>query len=111
MPKRRILFLCSRNKWRSPTAEEVFRDHPGVDVDSAGLNPDAVVPLSPEQLDWADVIMVMENTHRDKLKRRFSSHLRGKRVVVLGIPDDFGFMDEKLVAMLITRCTPHLPPA
>ena len=56
----RILFVCSRNKLRSPTAETIFATHPEVEVDSAGLNDDAVVPLSPEQIEWADLILVME---------------------------------------------------
>ncbi len=59
--KKRILFLCSQNKLRSPTAEAVFADHPKVEVDSAGLNNDAEVPLSEEQVEWADLILVMES--------------------------------------------------
>jgi predicted protein tyrosine phosphatase len=62
---RRILFVCSQNKLRSPTAEAVFANHAAVEVDSAGLNHDAVVPLSPEQIEWADLILVMEKSHRN----------------------------------------------
>jgi predicted protein tyrosine phosphatase len=51
-----LLFICSQNKLRSPTAEAVFAAVPGIDVDSAGLNDDAIVPLSPEQVEWADMI-------------------------------------------------------
>ncbi len=64
-----LLFICSQNKLRSPTAEAVFAEIPVIDVDSAGLNNDAVVPLSPEQVEWADVIFVMEKVHREKLNR------------------------------------------
>ena len=46
-----VLFLCSKNKLRSPTTEAIFSDHPGVEVDSAELNNDAEVPLSEEQVD------------------------------------------------------------
>jgi len=45
---KRILFLCSQNKLRSPTAECIFTDYPGIEVDSAGLNNNAIVPLSDE---------------------------------------------------------------
>ena len=94
------LFICSRNRLRSPTAEQVFATLPGVESDSAGLDHDAVVPLSPEQIDWADIIFVMETSHRSRLNKRFRRHLNGKRVICLGIPDDYGLMDPDLVARL-----------
>ena len=56
----KALFICSANKLRSPTAEHVFSQWPGLEVDSAGLNNDADTPLSPEQIDWADVIFVID---------------------------------------------------
>lgn len=96
----RLLFLCSQNKLRSPTAEQVFSQCPGVECDSAGLHESAEVYLSPEQLQWADVVFVMENAHRSKLQKKFRQHLNGKRVIVLGIPDNYGYMDEALVALL-----------
>lgn len=84
--KKRILFLCSQNKLRSPTAEAVFADHQKVEVDSAGLNKDAEVPLSEEQVEWADLILVMEKEHRNRLNRKSGKALGGKRIVVLNIP-------------------------
>jgi len=106
---RRILFLCSRNKLRSPTAEAVFASHPGIEVDSAGLSPDAVVPLSSEQIEWADLIIVMERVHQQRLNRKFRGSLRGKKVVVLNIPDDYDAMDPALIRLLKARCAPYLP--
>ena len=106
--KKRILFLCSQNKLRSPTAEAVFAEHPAVDVDSAGLNNDAEVPLSEEQVEWADLILVMETTHRNRLNRKFGKSLAGKRVVVLNIPDDYDYMDPVLIGLLKTRCAPYV---
>ena len=41
MALRRVLFLCSRNRLRSPTAEQVFGTWPNLEVDSAGLADDA----------------------------------------------------------------------
>lgn len=105
---RRILFLCSQNKLRSPTAAEVFSACPGVEVDSAGLYPSAVVPLSVEQIEWAEVILVMEVRHRDRLNRKFGSYLKGKRIAVLGIPDDYEFMDSDLIEILQQRCAMYL---
>jgi predicted protein tyrosine phosphatase len=106
--KRRFLFVCSQNRLRSPTAEAIYSEHPSIEVDSAGLNNDADVPLSPEQIEWADVIFVMEKTHRNRLDRKFREHLKGKQVVVLGIPDEYPYMDPDLVRLIKTRCAPYV---
>jgi len=103
------LFICSRNKLRSPTAEAVFAEYPGIDTDSAGLSPDADLILEADQVAWADLILVMEPIHRTRLKKRFGSLLSKKRVVVLGIPDQFSFMDPKLVDRLHAECRRYLP--
>jgi predicted protein tyrosine phosphatase len=106
-----VLFVCSANRLRSPTAEQVFSTWPGIETDSAGISSGASVLLSSEQVDWADVIFVMEKIHRRKLARQFRSHLKGKRVVCLDIPDDYGFMDPVLVRMLEQRVGRFLPQA
>ena len=103
-----LLFICSRNKLRSPTAEAVFDGMPGIDVDSAGLDHDAIVPLAPEQVEWADIIFVMEKPHREKLRRHFKRHLNRQRIIVLGIPDNYACMDPALVEILKRKVTPHL---
>lgn len=96
----RLLFICSQNRLRSPTAEQVFSTWEGLECDSAGLAPDAVASLSTEQVEWADIIFVMEKSHRSKLAKKFKKHLNGKRVIVLGIPDDYEFMQDELVRLL-----------
>jgi predicted protein tyrosine phosphatase len=106
---KRILFLCSQNKLRSPTAEAVFSGNPSIEVDSAGLNNDAEVPLSEEQIRWADLIIVMETSHRNRLNRKFKSALAGKRIAVLNIPDEYDYMDPSLVALLKVRCASYIP--
>ena len=105
---KRVLFVCSRNRLRSPTAERVFAGRPGLEVASAGTAPDADEQVTADLLDWAQLIFVMEKTHRAKLTRRFKAHLRHARIVCLDIPDDYGFMDPSLVALLEERVTPHL---
>jgi predicted protein tyrosine phosphatase len=105
---RNVLFLCSRNRLRSPTAEQVFADWPGIETASAGLAPDADNPLTPELLAWADVVFVMERAHRTKLSSRFAAHLKGKRVVCLDIPDDYDYMQPALVKLLREKVPPHL---
>jgi len=104
----RILFVCSQNKLRSPTAEQVFADWPGIETSSAGTNHDAENPLDAEQIEWADLIVAMERQHRSKIQQRFRS-AKIKRLVVLDIPDDFSFMDERLVQLLQTRMSRFLP--
>ena len=108
MSKLRVLFLCSRNRLRSPTAEQVFRAWPGVEVDSAGLAADADTPLSAEHIDWAGLIVVMEHAHRRRLQSRYARQLKDKRVVVLGIPDDYDFMQPELIELLLRKAGPLL---
>ncbi len=99
----RLLFICGRNRRRSPTAEALFDGVGGLEACSAGLNADANVPLTADLIEWADVVFVMEAAQRAKLSRTFAEHLRGKRVVCLNIPDRFAFMDPKLVRLLRQR--------
>lgn len=106
-----ILFICSQNRLRSPTAEQVFADYPGLEVSSAGTNNDAENPLTSELVSWADVIVVMEKQHRAKLRRQFRSALRGQRVIGLDIPDNFAFMEPELVELLKARMARHLASA
>ena len=86
----------------------MFSSRPGVETASAGLAPDAEEPVTPDHLDQADLIFVMERAHRAKLQRRFGSHLKGKRVVCLDIPDDYAFMQPEMVALLKKKVGPFL---
>ena len=107
--KQHVLFICSQNRLRSPTAEQVFADRPGIETSSAGLNHDAENPLTPELLQWADTIFVMERAHRSRLSSRFKPHLAGKRMICLEIPDEYDFMDPDLVRLLEAKVSRHLP--
>lgn len=92
----RILFVCSMNKLRSPTAEGVFATMRGIEVDSAGTAHDAHNPLTQENVSWATHIVCMEDEHASHVRRRFRAHLRAK-VIVLNIPDDYEYMDPSLI--------------
>ena len=105
----RLLFVCARNRLRSPTAEAVFGAVPGVEAESAGVAPDADNPVTPELLAWADVLLVMEPVHRAKLTKAFPAALRGKRVVCLDIPDEFLHMDPEMIRLLWERVPRHVP--
>jgi predicted protein tyrosine phosphatase len=106
---RRLLFVCSQNRLRSPTAEAVFSKWEGVEVASCGLNHDADTPVSAELVEWADIIFVMEKAHRNKLNAKFKRFLAQKRVVCLDIPDEFEYMDPTLISLLQAKVSKHLP--
>ncbi len=96
------------NRLRSPTAETVFAELPHIEVDSAGINRSAEVRLSAEQIEVADIIFCMEKMHKRKLNETYRKYLKGKQVVVLDIPDNFSYMDEKLVKILKQKCANYL---
>jgi predicted protein tyrosine phosphatase len=108
MKHKNVLFLCSANRLRSPTAEHVFADWPNVETDSAGLDDSASVVLSSEQLRWADLIFVMENRHRSRLSKKYKKHLNGQKVITLGIPDDYEYMHPDLIQLLEAKAGPFL---
>lgn len=105
---KRALFICSQNRLRSPTAEQIFASWPDVDTDSAGLGGDATVPLSSEQIAWANIIFVMEKAHRNRLSSKFRKYLNGKRVICLDIPDDYEYMQPELIKLLEVKAGPFL---
>ena len=103
-----ILFICSRNQWRSPTAERVFASEPSLSVRSAGTSPKAKRTVSENDIRWAELIFVMEGKHRDRLRAAFPRGMQHKTVHVLHIPDDYQFMDPELVEVLETIVPPLL---
>jgi predicted protein tyrosine phosphatase len=103
-----ILFVCSQNRLRSPTAEQVFSKRRDIEVASAGTNHDAETPLTNELAAWADIIFVMEKMHRAKLQKKFKASLKKARVICLDIPDDYEFMDPVLVRLLEVRVSRYL---
>ena len=102
----RVLFICSRNRLRSPTAAQVFLSWPGIEADSAGIATDADHIVETEQIDWADLIIVVEARHRRRLAALCPHAIKGKHIVCLDIPDDFTFMQPELVALLTVRAAP-----
>jgi predicted protein tyrosine phosphatase len=103
----RVLFICTQNRLRSPTAEHLFAGRPGYEVASAGIDAYATTPVSARLLEWADLVFVMEEGHRSDLERRFGESLKGKQVVCLDIPDMFHYMDRELVRLLEAKAGPY----
>jgi predicted protein tyrosine phosphatase len=106
--KTKVLFVCDQNRLRSRTAQAIFDDDPRLDVMSAGIRSGAVVEVTREPLDWADVIFVMERSQRNLIRKRFEDVYERKRIVCLYIPDAYAFMDPTLVRLLSERVAPHL---
>jgi len=108
MGVKHLLFICGKNRRRSPTAEQVFSTWPDLAVASAGLSDDAVTPLDGELLEWADLVFVMERSYETKLRKRFRRHIKDQRVICLGVPDDYEYMEPALVELLIAKVGPYL---
>lgn len=103
-----LLFVCSRNQWRSPTGEQVWKNHPELSVRSAGTSPKARRTLSAKDIQWADVIFVMEEKHKSRVKAQFNGLLSYKDIQVLDIPDEYQYMDEELVNIMKQSVSNHL---
>lgn len=108
MSKTKLLFLCSRNQWRSPTAESLFRGDARYEARSAGTENAARVKLTAGHIGWADVIFCMENKHAARVRERFRDEAADKPVHVLRIPDDYRYMDEALIAHLRSELAAYL---
>lgn len=96
----KLLFICSRNQWRSPTAETIWRKHPNIQARSAGTSPRARKTVSAQDIQWADMIFVMEQKHKNRLKASFPRLLQYKPLHVLDIPDEYKYMDAELIELL-----------
>jgi protein-tyrosine phosphatase len=103
-----LLFVCSRNQWRSPTAEEIFKNSQEHQVKSAGTEPLARIKLTEKLINWADIIFVMEKKHKDRIEQRFATVVDEKELIVLDIPDDYQFMDEELVDLIKLSVSAYL---
>ena len=103
-----VLFICSRNQWRSPTAETIFKGDKDHNVKSAGTEPSARIRVSSKLINWADIIFAMEKSHKQRLTENFPTEMLDKKVVVLDIADDYNYMDAELIDTIKTSVSPYL---
>ncbi|MEM7799246.1 MAG: phosphotyrosine protein phosphatase [Chloroflexota bacterium] len=103
-----LLFVCSENRLQSPTGQAVFSQYEGINALGCGTNQDAITTISGDLIEWADVIFVMEQTHRRKVSQKFKDLLKEKRLICLGIPDRFEVMDPELVRILEDQVSMHI---
>jgi protein-tyrosine phosphatase len=97
--KTRLLFVCTANQQRSPTAEDMFANDDRYEVESCGTHALSGTRCDENLLQWADVVICMEHRHRRKLLNRFPD-VEDTQFVVLGIPDRFVRNDPELVRLL-----------
>lgn len=102
----RVLFVCTANKLRSPTAEDLFRDWPGVEALAAGTDADAPRPLTRELIASADLILTMESHHRERIRKKYRDRPADGLIVPLHIPDEYGRGDPALIELLKARAAP-----
>ncbi|MCT8970796.1 low molecular weight protein tyrosine phosphatase family protein [Microbaculum marinisediminis] len=102
----RVLFVCTANKLRSPTAESVFRDYPGIESLSAGTDPHAPTPLSKELIESVDLIIAMETHHRERIRKKYKQRPADGRIITLHIPDEYERDDPALIELLKKRAGP-----
>ena len=105
---KKLLFICSQNRLRSLTAERIFSGIPGIQVRSAGTQPDARIVVTEGHIGWADMIFVMEKSHLNRLRRRFREALEGKRTITLLIPDEYEFMAPDLIEELEAKVSQYV---
>lgn len=106
----RVLFVCGKARHRSPTAAHVAQRWSVLEADFAGLSRDADEAATPELLDWADVIMVMETRQKKRLRSRFDPPRSDVKVISLDVPDKYGLMDQELVGILDRKLRHHFGP-
>ena len=99
MNRLNVLFVCSKNQWRSPTAEVIYRNDFRINVRSAGTSSSARKQISQANIDWADLILVMESQHKKRIIRD-RNYLDLPEIIVLDIPDEYQYMDEELVSII-----------
>ena len=95
----KILFVCSGNKLRSPTAEVYFKDK-GFDTKSAGTSNDAMVTINQEHIKWSDHIYFMEEKHYQRVYSKYPRSMQFKKTTILNIEDNYKLMDKELIKIL-----------
>lgn len=103
-----ILFVCSQNRLRSPTAEAIFSGRENWEVRSVGTDQTAARAITEADVTWANIIVSMELCHKLHIRKTFPNALKTQRLVCLDIPDEYDFMDEALIKILNYRVAQYL---
>ncbi|OSZ82104.1 protein tyrosine phosphatase [Chitinophagaceae bacterium IBVUCB1] len=103
-----ILFVCSRNQWRSPTAEAIYKNVHGITAKSAGTSPSARIRVNESLIQWADMVFVMEDKHKQILLSQYPLAMQHKQIVVMDIPDEYKYMNKELIEMIQDIVSPYI---
>jgi predicted protein tyrosine phosphatase len=103
-----ILFVCSRNKWRSLTAETIYKNSSEYNVKSAGTEDSARIKINSKLIIWAEIIFVMEKKHKEKILEKFSNEIRNKKIIIFDIPDIYKYMDKELIEEIKTSISEYI---
>jgi predicted protein tyrosine phosphatase len=104
----KLLFVCSRNRRRSLTAEKILFGMPGYEVRCAGTQPAARVVVTAGHLGWADIVFAMEQRHARQVREKFPEATAEKRIIALHIADEYEFMQPELIDELHAKLAPFL---
>ena len=102
----RVLFVCTANKLRSPTAETLFEGLDGIEAISAGTDPEAPRSLTKDLVASADLIFTMESHHRERIRKKYKARPSDRRIVTLDIPDEYERDDPFLIELLKKKAGP-----
>ena len=97
--KPNILVVCGRNKRRSRTAEYLFKNDNRFHIRSVGLSPKSERKISEKDLEWSDLIFVMEDDQKSRIQDLYR-YMDVPPIETLGIPDEFEYLDEELIELL-----------
>jgi predicted protein tyrosine phosphatase len=92
---KRILFICNQGEHRSKTAKELFKNK--FQTECAGLFNNI---LKKEQLEKADLVVVMENFQREEIGKRFPAEYLKKKIILFDIPDYYSYNQPELINLL-----------
>lgn len=100
--KLKLLVVCSRNKKRSLTAEKIYEKDQRFEIRSVGTSSQAKRKIKQSDIKWADIILCMEEKHYKMIQQLFGIQ-NVPLTLVLGIKDEYEFMDQELINMLKTE--------
>ena len=99
---KKVLCVCSAGMLRSPTLAWVLSNEPfNFNTRAVGANPEyALIPIDEAHVEWADVIIVMNEDQADVVNRLLTNVRKDTAVHVTNIPDRFEFRDPELVEII-----------
>lgn len=99
LSKPNVLVVCGRNKRRSRTAEYMFKNDQRFNIRSVGLSPRSLREIKAKDVEWSNIILVMDDEQSSQLKSQYKSN-DIPVVEVLGIEDTYEYLNLELQEIL-----------